>query len=190
MKIKMFDQHDRAFYDLYIKSEILCTQYSKNCFITSQGILSGLIVRIFTARLRGLGQGNIFGSVCQSFCRWGGVVCAWSLVHSGGLCPGRSLSAGLHPRDLCLGGALTWGSLSRGGQCPGWLMSRIVSVQGDVFPGGLCQGDHGDPPAQRPPTIKSRRYAYYWNAFFFKIDFDIISSIHISTKNSYGFVKL
>ena len=50
-----------------------------------------------------------------------------------------------------------------GGLCPvGGSLSRGVSVQGvsvqeGLCPGGLCQGD--------PRTVKSGRYASYWNAF-------------------------
>ena len=37
---------------------------------TRRNVRSG---RIFTARKRSLGQGNIFSSVCQEFCSYGGV---------------------------------------------------------------------------------------------------------------------
>ena len=56
------------------------------------------------------------------------------------------------------------GSLSRRGLCSGGSLSRErgVSVQreGDLSPGGGL--------SERPPcTVKSGRYASYWNAFFF-----------------------
>ena len=96
----------------------------------------------FTARKRSLGQGNIFRSVCKSFCSEGGlcmmslpvwylVPCFFSLQ---GVCvPGPMFLLG----NLCLGAL-----------CPGALC-----------PGGLCR--------EIPPlrNKKSRRYAYYWNAF-------------------------
>ena len=42
--------------------------------------------------------------------------------------------------------------------------------QGDLCPGGLCPGESlsGGLPRQRAPTVKSRRYASYWNAFLFR----------------------
>ena len=60
-----------------------------------------------------------------------------SLSREGGLCPGRGVSV--------QGGSLSGGSLSR---------------EGGLYPGGggLCQGD----PSR---TVKSGRYASYWNAF-------------------------
>ena len=54
---------------------------------------------IFTARKRSLGQGNIFRSVCQEFCR-GGI---WSRGVSG---PRRCLVGGGLPGP---GGCLVWG---------------------------------------------------------------------------------
>ena len=52
------------------------------------------------------------------------------------------------------GGLPPGGSLSRG------LCSEGVSVQG--YLGGLCERD------TPPRTVKSERYASYWNAFLFQ----------------------
>ena len=53
----------------------------------------------FTARKRSLGQGNIFSSVCQEFCTWGGGSCRFS---GGGLVSGYPSMPcrfpGPHPR--------------------------------------------------------------------------------------------
>ena len=105
----------------------------------------------------------------------------------GGFCPGVSLL-----RGLCPGGSLSGGSLSRhasvqgglypgGILCPGVSLSRGVSVQVCLCPGGLCLGGSlsrgslsrresfsrgslsGRPPP--PNMVKSGRYASYWNAF-------------------------
>ena len=94
-------------------------------------------------------KGNVFTSVCQSFCSRG----RRSL--SGGLCLRRSLSVqgvsvqggylsrgfsvqGVSVQGSLSGGSLSWGSLSRG-----------ISVQGSLCPGysmsvqgvSVCQGD-------------------------------------------------
>ena len=70
------------------------------------------------------------------------------------------------------------------------MMSLPVSLLGPMFLlgwGGLCLWSHvpsggslsrgvsvRETPGQRPPplprTIKSGKYAYYWNAFLFEVD--------------------
>ena len=98
-----------------------------------------------------------------------------------GLCPGGfSVQGSLCPGGLCLGGSLLRASLSggfgvsvQGGLCLGGSLSRWslsgdgslcrgasvqgvsvwgISVQRDVSPGGLCQGDL----PQRPPYGNER----------------------------------
>ena len=64
----------------------------------------------------------------------------------GGFCPGGTMSGGLCPKSLCSGG-LCWGVSVQGQRS----LSRGVSV--------FVQGD--------PRTVKSGRYASYWNAFLF-----------------------
>ena len=74
---------------------------------------------LITVRKRSLAQGNVFTSVCQSFCSRGVEVSVRGSLCPGGVCPGVSVQVG---------------SLSRG----------VVSVQG-----GLCRGDisvQGDSP--------------------------------------------
>ena len=60
-------------------------------------------------------------------------------------------------------------SLSRGS------MSRGVSVQGGLCPGGLSPGEslsRGTSVDRDPPgTVKSGRYASYWNAFLYNSKF-------------------
>ena len=74
---------------------------------------------------------------------------------------GRSLSRG-------------WGVSVRGGSVQGDLCPGEVSVEG-----GICQGDH-------PRTVKSGRYASYWNTFLFVTYFHnqllFSSSIQVSIK--------
>ena len=113
----------------------------------------------------------------------------------GGLCPGKvcpegslsrgSLSKGVSVQeDLCPGG-----SLSMGGLCPGGFLSRGVSVQEGLCRGGLCPRGlcprglclgisvRGDLCPERslsgrpPCTVTCGRYASYWNAFLFSLNF-------------------
>ena len=64
----------------------------------------------------------------------------------------------------------------QGGLCPGGLCPR-VSVQGGLCSGCLCPGGlclwglfpGGSPSGRTPVMVKSGRYAYYWNAFVFKV---------------------
>ena len=102
-------------------------------------MVSNNSLRIFTARNRSLGQGNVFTPVCHS-------------VHKGGgLCPSmrhrsrdrRSLSGGLSVQGVSVQGVSVQGSMSRGVS-----LSRGVSVR------------------EAPRTVTSRRYTSYWNAFF------------------------
>ena len=103
--------------------------------ITEETMNIFILQNIFTARKRSLQRYCFHRCLC---------------VHSGGLCPGRGVSV--------QGG----GSLSReGGLCPGGVSVRgSLSREGGLYPGGggLCQGD----PSR---TVKSGRYASYWNAF-------------------------
>ena len=67
---------------------------------------------------------------------------------------------------LCLGGLWSGGSLSRG------VSVQVVFAQGGLCPRGsvlvgLCPG--GPPERHLPHTIKSRRYASYWNVFLFHL---------------------
>ena len=83
------------------------------------------------------------------------------------LCPGGSLSGGFLSRGLCPVGSLPGGSLSSRGLCPVGVSVQGVSVQLQTPP---------------PGTVKSGRYASYWNAFLFKV-FIINLKCTISMKN-------
>ena len=78
-------------------------------------------------------------------------------------------------RDIVMGGLCWGGSLSRGlsvqeGLRPGGLCPR-VSVQGSLYPwGSLSKGvsvQEGSLSWRHPVRWKSRRYTSYWNAFLF-----------------------
>ena len=74
---------------------------------------------------------------------------------------GVSVKRGLCQGVPCPGGRSVSGgegSVSRGVSVQGSLF-RGVSVQGGLCPEGLCNRD--------PRTIKTGRYASYWNAFLF-----------------------
>ena len=88
---------------------------------------------------------------------------AWSHVPLGGLCQGGSASRGTSVHLVSV-----WGSLSRA------VSLQLVSVQGGVsvqwgslFSGGLCLKVSVQEGQRDPLTVKSRRYASYWNAFLF-----------------------
>ena len=71
----------------------------------------------------------------------------------------------LHLSEIMFTGKVG-GGLCPGGPCPGGvsvqgrsLSTRCLCLRGVFVQGGLCQGD--------PHTVKSGRYASYWNAFLF-----------------------
>ena len=103
-----------------------------------------LISDMFTARKRSLGQGNIFKSVCQEFCSWGGVVSqhALQVVSQHALQQVCVLSQyALQQGRSAPGGCLVWGVCSWGGA---W--SRGSAPGGICSQGGGVPG--GDPPRQ------------------------------------------
>ena len=61
-----------------------------------------------------LGQGNIFRSVCQEFCPWGGACVAGVCVHGRGTCTAGCVWAGGH---MCGGGACVPGEHAWWGGC-------------------------------------------------------------------------
>ena len=99
----------------------------------THGVLQGLgscsknDVKIFTARKRSLGQGNIFIGVCQEFCSQGRGVCSGGCLLPGGLLWRVSATGGcLLPGGVSLGGCLLPGGVSapRGCLLPGRAWSR------------------------------------------------------------------
>ena len=81
------------------------------------------------------------------------VLCLHLSVILWGLCrEGRSLS-----RDASVQGSLCpGGSMSKWGLCPGG--GGVFVQEGGLCPRGLC-------PGRPPSTVKSGRFASYWNAF-------------------------
>ena len=84
-----------------------------------------------------------------------------------------------------------WGGVSVsvqgvGVSVPRGSLSSGVSVQGDLFPGGLCPGgflsgrgslsEEGSLSWRPPGTVMSGQYASYWNAFLL-LDFSFYSLI-------------
>ena len=111
------------------------------------GILGYMVI---TGHKRSLGQGNIFTSVCHSFCPKG---------------------RGLHPRGSASRGvSASRGSLHPGGLHPGgvciqeWSVFRGVSASG----GGVCSQGGGQTPPHRILSTRGR-YASYWNAFLYLV---------------------
>ena len=105
-------------------------------------------------------------SVQEGLCPEG--VYFWRVSVQGGLCPGGVSVQG----DLCLrvfgggglsGGVSVPGVISvQGGLGERWSLSGGVSVRGvSLSRRDLCWGDR----CQGPRTVKSGRYASYWNAF-------------------------
>ena len=85
--------------------------------------------RMFTARKRSLGQGNIFRSVCQEFCPWGGAWSGgWAVPAPRGVVPGPGVPApgGVPDPDPAPGGlgGLVWGGCLV--ETPRWLLLRAV----------------------------------------------------------------
>ena len=116
---------------------------------------------IITARKRSLEQGNAFTCVCYSV--HGEGVSVWCHFLSDCLVPcsfkGVSVSGSMFlPRGVCL-----WSHVH----------SKGVSVSGPMFPRGVSLTSLHIPPGQRPSplgSVKSGRYASYWNAFLFHIN--------------------
>ena len=103
---------------------------------------------IFIARKRSLGQGTVFTHVCH-FTRWGSLYDVTSCLDA----PCSFLGS------LCL-----WSHVpSRGSLCKEGWWSLGVSVQGGLW-SSLCPGDVSDRCLR---TVKSDRYASYWNAFLY-----------------------
>ena len=77
------------------------------CIIYSFENLGGVsFFPIITARKRSLGQGNIFRSVCQSYCSQGGACMAGDMygggsVHGEGACMGVCMHGGVHGGCVC-----------------------------------------------------------------------------------------
>ena len=119
----------------------------------------------------------------------------------GDFCPGVLCPEGLCPEGLLSRGSLYlvacsfWGSLPRGarsrgslsrkspsrgslsrGFCPGGFLSRGSLSRGFLSRGSLSRGSlsrglcQGEPPRH---MVKSRQHASYWNAFLFKIYFQV-----------------
>ena len=96
-------------------------------------------IKFITARKRSLGQGDAF--------------IASVIFVQGGLCLGGSLSRRVSVQGVSVQGSLSGrGALCLGGACPGGSLSRGRSLS-------------GRPLDRDPPTVKSRRYVFYWNAF-------------------------
>ena len=92
-------------------------------------------IYLFTAHKRSLGQGNIFRSVCQEFCRQegvpapGGGCLVWGVPGLGGMVWG----------GVCSGGCLVWGDLLWGASGLGGLVRGcLVETRWD----GYCCGTH------------------------------------------------
>ena len=92
---------------------------------------SPLCICIFTARKLSLGQGNVFRSVCQSFCPQGG----WGV-----LCM-MSLTVWLPGPMFLLGGLYPWSHVPGGGLCPGGVSVQIqppwIRKAGGTHPTGM-----------------------------------------------------
>ena len=103
-------------------------------------------------------EGNVFTPVCHSVHGGGEFTvpaCITGRMTRWGLCPGEvSVQWGAFPGGLCLGGL-----------CPGGPSPEGVFVQ----KGGLCPGRVS--VRETPNTVKSRRYASYWNAFLLSSNF-------------------
>ena len=110
------------------------------------------------------------GSLFRGVSAWGSVQ-GWGIsIWGRGLCPGV----------LCPRRSLSRGSLSRGS------LSKEVSVQGVSIQSGLCLvgvgglcprvgvSVQGGLSPGTPRTVKSGRYASYWNAFLFSIKSDVL----------------
>ena len=120
-------------------------------------LFSGSLSRGFFVQ-SSLSRGLSPGVSVQGVSGWGSlsrVVCVQE-----GLCPGGSLSRGLSPGGS---GGLFRGSLALV-LCPGWCVSRRVSVQGVSVKGSLSWRL----PRQIHPChmVKIWRYAFYLNVFF------------------------
>ena len=109
---------------------------------------------IITARKQSLRQGNIFTSVCHSFCPRGEGVC----IQGGGL------HWGVCRQGVCIQGGLPTAILHPGGVC----LQEVCIQEKVCIQRGVCiQVGWADPFPIRYYGIRSTsgRYTSYWNAF-------------------------
>ena len=133
-------------------------------FITKVTVrLTNIFRKHFTARKRSLGQGNIFRSVCQEFCSWGGL---------------PQCMLGYH---IPLLGADPCGQAPpppRAGRLPGQAPTQTRHHYTGAEP----------PPLQRSACWEIRstssRYASYWNAILFKYVLNFIFFCHMASRGS------
>ena len=85
----------------------------------------------------------------------------------GGLCLGWSQSRGSLSGGLYPGRYLSRGDLSPGGSLSGGLFPEGISVQGISV---QVRVSVRDPDRDTPRTVKSGRYASYWNAFLVSVN--------------------
>ena len=123
-------------------------------------------------RKRSLGQGNIITGVCQSFCPGVGVgeLCMMSLpvwlpgpihIPSGGCSvPGPMFLLGVSVQGAYVLGVSVQGVSVQVGLRPGGVLVQRVSLR-DLPDRPLC-------------TVKSGRYASYWNAFLFLLSLELV----------------
>ena len=136
---------------------------------------------LFTACKRSLGQGNIFRSMCQEFCPWGGGGCIPACI-AGGIpaCLAAGLQRGSAPRV----GICSWGVSGPGGSAPRGVSpgphprGKLRGIRSRPTPKGKIEGDQiqahrptskgeveGDLFQDPPPNSYCRgQYASYWNA--------------------------
>ena len=147
--------------------------------------------KLFLPPAKKLREGYVFTGVCDSVHGGSGVFsvpsCTTGHMTKGSLSGGVFVQGVSVKGDLCRGEVSVKGDLCRGevsvqgDLCPGGLCPGGVSVQGGLCPGGLCPGgvsvwgvsvqgvslSRGVSVRETPHTVMSRRYASYWNAFFF-----------------------
>ena len=95
---------------------------------------------------------------------WGNVLFSHVFTCSqGGLCQWGSLSRGVSVQEVCLGVSV-WVCLCPGGLCPERSLSR-----GSLSGVSLTETPLNRDPPQTETSLKSGRYAFYWNAFFWNV---------------------
>ena len=102
---------------------------------------------VITTRKRSLGQGNIFSSVCQEFCSWGGTLA------------GTPPWAGTPPRQVHLPWAEHpfWAGTTPGRYTPGQVHPLGSYTPWQVHPPmQVLPPWAGTPPRQVPPTPQGR----------------------------------